>query len=161
MTTWAPSPIGFSTVSDSIDHDAADRVFNRVEDAVISHTDSVGVRGPFKLFSVRGSGIGREGLNRMLNASPKLGWQAAELSSGRSGVEDGRHPRAPLALWSGVHFSYRDEGIMPMGLEVGDVFEVTEELNELPKFIERQLNSSASASGINDVLGVKFYHHGL
>lgn len=152
--------VGFAAMTNSVDHNTAGLVLNRVKDSVITDPSPIRVGRSFQLLGVRGSWVLGKGFHSMLDTSTYLNGQAAELSSGSRRVEDGVHEPLSSALRRSVHLGHRDECIMPMGLDVGEVFQVLQQFDQSPELAQWELDSSPSSCFIHDVLGMEFRHRG-
>ena len=84
--------------------------------------------------------------------------QAAELSGSRRRIEDRVHGRVGLGLQRGVDLRHGEEPVTPMGLQIGEIPKIFEEIEETPELVERELNGSPPASDVHHVLGMQLGH---
>ena len=153
--------IDFAAMANSVDHYTMDRILNRIEDSVLTHSHPVRIGRTFQFLGVHGSGVGGKGFDRMLDGGTDLMGQTAELSGSRRRIEDRVHGRVGLRLQQGVDLRHREESVAPMGLQIGEIPKIFEEVEESPKLVERELNSSPPSSDVHHVLGMQFGHSSL
>ena len=113
--------IGVAAMGNAIDHDTPTLIINRVERAIGSNSQAIGVGVACEFFRVQGSRVDRETLNDISDPEGHIVGQVMELTSCSRGIEDliqGSHP----SLQRRVGFRHRDELVVPVSLEVGDVF---------------------------------------
>ena len=151
-------PVDFAAMANPVDHHTVHRVLNRVEDAIISDAHPVGVSCAFQLLGLRGSGGVRQALDRALDRGTNLMGQTVALSSSGRGVEDRVHGPGGLGLEGAVNLRHREEPVAPMGFDVGKVLEVFQQVDQLPEFMDRELNSSPPSSDVHHVLGMQCGH---
>ena len=150
--------IDFAAMANSVDYYATDRILNRIEDSIVPNANPVRVGRALQLLGVHGSGVGGEGFDRMPDGGTDLMGQTAELSGSRRRIEDCVHGRVGLGLQQGVDLRHREESVAPMGLQIGEIPKIFEEVEESPELVERELNSSPPSSDVHHVLGMQFGH---
>jgi len=166
QTPWQ-LPIGFAAMANSVDDHTADRVLNRIEDSIVTDTEPVRVARALQFLGVRGSGVVCEGFDRILETGTDPMGEAAELSGGRRCVEDRVHGRVALGLQRGVDLRHRDEPVAPMGFEVGQVFQVFQQVDQPPELAQGELDSAPAPLVVYHKLGMELHHciptisHGL
>ena len=150
--------VGFPPVADPVDHHTADLVLNGIEDSIVTNAHPVRVGRAFQFLGVQGSGVGGEDFDRMLDGGTDIMGQAAELSGSRRGVEDRVHGWVGLGLQRGVDLRHRNEPVAPMGFEVGQVFQVFQQVDQPPELTEGKLDRAPAPLLIHNELGMELRH---
>ena len=151
-------PVGVAARANAVDHHTTALILNRIEDSIFPNANPVRVGRALQLLGVQGSGVVREGFDRTLDWGTNLMGQAAELSGSRRRIEDCVHGRVGLGLQRGVDLRHREESVAPMGLQIGEIPKIFEEVEESLELVERKLNGSPPSSDVHHVLGMQFSH---
>lgn len=154
-------PVGFAAMANAVDHHTASLILNRIEDSIVTHAHPVGVGRAFQFLGVHGSGVGREDFDRTLDGGTDLMGHAVALSGGRRRIADRVHGRVGLGLQRGVDLRHRDEPVAPMGFEVGQVFQVFQQVDQPPELAHGELDRAPAPLVVHHELGMELRHRGF